>query len=89
MKQLNKLKDEVGMAGSKSIQTRFVRDNCIYYTSLRLLFLIITHLLVSMYLLSEVCGRHSGPSCHDGGMVSLIQSHALLLVIFAPLKKQA
>ena len=25
------------------------------------------------------------PSCHDGGMVSLIQSHALLLVIFASL----
>ena len=22
------------------------------------------------------------PSCHDGGMVSLIQSHALLLVFF-------
>ena len=55
--QLNKLKDEVGMAGSKSIQTRYVRDNCIYCTSLCLLFLIITHLLMSMYLSSEVCGR--------------------------------
>ena len=30
-----KLKNEVGMAGSKSTQTR---DNRIYYTSLRLLF---------------------------------------------------
>ena len=34
------------MAGSKSTQTRFVRDNHIYYASLRLLFFIITHLLV-------------------------------------------
>ena len=37
------------MAGSKSTQTRFVRDNCIYYTSLRLLFFIITYLLMSTY----------------------------------------
>ena len=29
------------------------------------------------------------PSCHDGGMVSLIQSHALLLVIFAFLNLKA
>ena len=29
------------------------------------------------------------PSCHDGGMVSLIQSHALLLVIFASLNLKA
>ena len=50
------------MAGSKSTQTRFVRDNCIYYTSLRLLFFIITHLLMSIYLSIEVCGRHSGYS---------------------------
>ena len=34
-KQLNKLKNEVGTAGSKSTQTR---DNRIYYISLRLLF---------------------------------------------------
>ena len=86
-----KLKDEVGMAGSKSTQTRFVRDNHIYYTYLRLLFFIITHLLMSTYLSSEVCGRHSGYSYsyHDGGMVSLIQSHALLLVIFASLNLKA
>ena len=37
-----KLKNEVGMAGSKSTQTR---DNYIYYTSLRLLFSTIVHLL--------------------------------------------
>ena len=81
------------MAGSKSTQTRFVRDNCIYYTSLRLLFFIITHLLMSIYLSSEVCGRHHQSqvisSYHDGGMVSLIQSHALLLVIFASLNLKA
>ena len=29
------------------------------------------------------------PSCHDGGMVSLIQSHALLLVISASLNLKA
>ena len=29
------------------------------------------------------------PNCHDGGMVSLIQSHALLLVIFASLNLKA
>ena len=29
------------------------------------------------------------PSCHDGGMISLIQSHALLLVIFAYLNLKA
>ena len=29
------------------------------------------------------------PSCHDGGMVSLIQSHVLLLVIFASLYLKA
>ena len=34
-KQLNKIENEVGMAGSKSTRTR---DNHIYYTSLRLLF---------------------------------------------------
>ena len=50
------------MAGSKSTQTRFIRDNRIYYTSLRLLFFIITHLLMSTYLSSEVCGRYSGYS---------------------------
>ena len=39
-------------------------------------------------VLSEVCGRHlMFPSCHGGGH-SLIQSDALLLVIFASLKKQ-
>ena len=40
------------MAGSKSIQTR---DNCIYYTSLHLLFSTIMHLLMLTCLLSE-CG---------------------------------
>ena len=45
-------KDEVGMAGSKSTQTRFVRDNHIHYTSLHLLFLIIMHLLMSICSLS-------------------------------------
>ena len=29
------------------------------------------------------------PSCHDGGMISLIQSHALLLVILASLNLKA
>ena len=33
-----KLKDEVGMAESKSAQTRLIRDNCICYTNLCLLF---------------------------------------------------
>ena len=56
------MKDEVGIAGSKSTQTRFVRDNRINYTSLNLLYLIITHLLMSTYLSNEVCGRHSGCS---------------------------
>ena len=80
------------MAGSKSTQTRFMRDNRIYYTSLRLLYLIITHLLMSTYLSNEVRMWETFrlfPSYHDGGMVSLIQLHALLLVIFAPLKMQA
>ena len=29
------------------------------------------------------------PSCHDGGMISLIQSHALVLIIFASLNLKA
>ena len=29
------------------------------------------------------------PSCHDGGVVNLIQSHALLLAIFASLNLKA
>ena len=33
-----KLKDEVGMAESKSARTRLIRDNCICYTNLCLLF---------------------------------------------------
>ena len=51
-----------------------------YYTSLRLLFSIILHLLMSTCLLSVVYGRHSTQivSCHDGlglGLSILIQSH--------------
>ena len=46
----------------KSTHTRCVRDSRIYYTSLRLLFFIISHLLMSTYLSSEVCGWHSGCS---------------------------
>ena len=50
-----KFKDEVGMAMPKSIQTRFVgiRDNHNHYTSLRLLFSIITDLLML------TCSRHA------------------------------
>ena len=83
------------MTGSKSTQTRFVGITYhIHYTSLRLLFFIIMHLLMSMYLSSEVCGSLTDiqviPSCHDGGMVSLIQSHAyILLAIFASLNLKA
>ena len=47
----------VGMVGSKSTQTR---DNRIYYTSLRLIFSTIMHLLMSTCLLSAVRGRYLG-----------------------------
>ena len=40
------------MVGSKSTQTR---DNCIYYTSLRLLFLTVVHLLIMVDVFVE-CG---------------------------------
>ena len=59
---VKQLKDEVGMAGSRSTQTRFVMDNRICYTSLRFFFSIIMHLDV---LSSAACGRHSG-SCNNG-----------------------
>ena len=54
IKQLNKiiLKNEVGMAGSKSTQTR---DNRIYFTSLRLLFSTIMHILIMVDVFVE-CG---------------------------------
>ena len=70
-KQLNKLENEVGIAGSKSTQTR---DNRIYYTSLRLLFLTVMHLFMSTCLLSAVCGRYSGCS-----LVVSFDSIALLI----------
>ena len=54
------MKDEVGVAGKKNTQIRFVRDSRICYTSLRLLFFNIMHLLISTYLSSAACGRHSG-----------------------------
>ena len=52
----NSLLQNTGIARSKSIQTRFVRDNRIHYTSLHLLFLNITPLLFLMCLSSEICG---------------------------------
>ena len=51
-----KLKNEVGMAGSKSTQTR---DNRIYYTSLRLLFSTIMYLLIMVNVFVE-CGSYVG-----------------------------
>ena len=77
------------MAGSKSTQTR---DNRIYYTSLRLLFSTMVHLLIMVDVFVEcsiVCGRHSCrvvPQLSRWfGFISF-DSIALLLVIFAPLK---
>ena len=71
-----KLKDEVGMAGSKSTQTR---DNRIYYTSLRLLYSTIMHLLANVDVFVE-CGMWEifrlFPSCHNDKSLSvLIQSY--------------
>ena len=78
-----KLKNEVGMAGSKSTQTR---DNRIYYTSLRLLFSTIMHLLMSTCLLSAVAMWEIFrlfPSCHNGLSLSvLIQSHYYWLFLY-------
>ena len=57
------------MAASRSTQTRSIRDNCINYTSLRLLFFIM-HRLMSTYLSRKVCGRHLGSlgvTITDGG----------------------
>ena len=51
------------MAGSKSTQTRFVRDNCIYYTSLRLLFSIIMHLSCLLSALDLHVGDTTGCFC--------------------------
>ena len=63
------------MAGSKSTQTRFVRHISICYTSLRLLFLIIMHLLMLMYLSSAAYGRHSGYSL----VVTMVQDSCFLI----------
>ena len=66
--------DEVGMAGSKSTQTRFVRDNRIYYTSLCLLFSIMHLLMLDWVRMWETFKLF--PRCHDGsGWSVLIQSH--------------
>ena len=59
------LKDEVGMAGSKSTPTRFVRHkHLLYIPSLAFLdyYAPIAINVVMMYLSSVACGRHSGCS---------------------------
>ena len=85
------MKNEVGMAGSKSKQTR---DNRIYYTSLRLLFSTIVHLLIMVDVFVE-CGMWEiFVQVVPGLVVTMVRvyqfdSIALLRAIFAPLKKQA
>ena len=72
-----KLKNEVGMAGSKSTQTR---DNRIYYTFLRLLFSTISYNAPINVDTFVECGMWEifrlFPSCHKGLSLSvLIQSY--------------
>ena len=64
-KKTIKLKDEVGMAGSKSTRTRFVRHkHLLYIPSLTFLdYYAPSYVIMLIYNLSSVaCGRHSGCS---------------------------
>ena len=75
-----KLKNKVGMAGSKSTQTRDI-DNRIYYASLRLLFSTIYYAPINVDTFVE-CGMWEifrlFPSCHKGLSLSvLIQSYII------------
>ena len=54
------MKDEIGMAGSKSTETRFVRHKHLLYIPL-LAFLYYAPINVDVYV-SAACGRHSGCS---------------------------
>ena len=77
-KYKKQLKNEVGMAGSKSTQTR---DNRIYYTSLRLLFLTISYAPINVDVFVE-CGMWEifrfFPSCHkDSSLSVMIQSYII------------
>ena len=59
-----KLKDEVGMAGSKSTQTRFVRHKYLLYIPLLafLSYYAPIHVDVFVKCHCAACGRHSGCS---------------------------
>ena len=87
-----KLKNEVGMAGLKSTQTR---DNRIYYTSLRLLFSIISYAPINVHTLVEcTCGMWEIFRLHACSLIVIKVwiyqfwfNRILLLIIFVTLKK--
>ena len=83
------MKNQVGMAGSKSTQTR---DNRIYYTFLHLLFSIISYAPINVDVFVE-CGMWEifmlFPSCHKGSSLSiLIQSYIIADYFCNPLKSK-
>ena len=75
------------MAGSKSTQTGFVRDNRIYY-SIPMLAFLDYYAPINVDVFVE-CGMWETfrlfPNCHDGSGQSVV----IQWLFFAPLKKQA